>query len=305
MCDKLQRLRSHSHPPQPLELTHHPLQLLHERTRPRRPKHIHQLPVIPQRPVFSPLKPLKNLVPLQAIVRKNLPRIRQFIRRRNQPHIRRFFRHARNVRALPLGPTPFLPARLVRIRAPVHNPRHFPAKLFPDLIQPRQPALILHRIMQQRRNHLILAPAMLDHDRRHAQQMPHVRLPLALPPLKLMQLRRIAQRLHKPLRQHRRPRVRPILSHDFLRCSGGSSDPFLCRSLLRLLIVFCSGESLDSHLCLLRRPRWRTPHPLTSHLFPRDPQTTAAASCSTTATSPNTTTPTSPSSQTPHTTPYT
>ena len=61
----------------------------------------------------------------------------------------------------------------------------------------------------------VFPAAMLNYNGRDTEQMPYIRLTFALTPLKLMQLCRVSQRLHKSIGQHWCCVVCPVLSHCF------------------------------------------------------------------------------------------
>src|SRR5580658_3593137 len=90
----------------------------------------------------------------------------------------------------------FQPGRLrldVRIGAAFHDSRHAHAEFATDLAQPWLPALIFHRIMQQRRDCFVFVAAVRQHNRRDAEQMPDIRTPGAPAQLPRMNARRIHQ----------------------------------------------------------------------------------------------------------------
>jgi hypothetical protein len=64
--------------------------------------------------------------------------------------------------------------------------------------------LVLDGVMQERRDNLVFAASVLNHDGRNAEQMAHVRLSFSLAALMEVQLRRIAKRLDETIREDRR-----------------------------------------------------------------------------------------------------
>jgi hypothetical protein len=64
-----------------------------------------------------------------------------------------------------------------------------------DALQHRPPALVLHRVVQQRGDGRVLVAAVLDHERRHRQQVRDVRRGLALARLRRVGLEGEPQRV--------------------------------------------------------------------------------------------------------------
>jgi hypothetical protein len=111
--------------------------------------------------------------------------------------------HLGDVGALSFVPIAFFAGYFIGIRAAIDDTRHAFTEFFANFIEAGEAALVLHGIVQQRRDDFILAAAMLNHDSRDAKQMADVGLAFALAALVEMEFCRIAKRFHKTVCEER------------------------------------------------------------------------------------------------------
>jgi len=174
------------------QLCSHAIQFLNELAGTAGPQDFRNLIVIPQRPLFTAFEALPHRIAMGSQIGENLTSVVEFVRRRHEA-----YRGICIAQMLQVFLLTFEPGRFrvgVRVGASLDNVRHRFAKLPPDFPKPPFSALILHGIVQQRRDRFILVAAMRQHRRCHAQKVRDIRPRGSLPELGSVEPRSIAQR---------------------------------------------------------------------------------------------------------------
>ena len=174
------------------QLCHYAVQFLNELARTAGPKDFRNLVVIPQRPLFTAFEALPHRIAMGSQIGENLASVVEFVRRRHEAYRGICIAQMLQVFLLSFEPGRF---RLgIGVGASLDDVRDPFAKLPPDFPEPPFPALVLHGIVQQCRDRLILVAAMRQHRRGHAQKVCDIGPRGSLAELCSVEPGRIAQR---------------------------------------------------------------------------------------------------------------
>src|SRR5947209_5538792 len=148
------------------------------------PQPAYELPVVPERPLASATEALPQALPVRPVVAEDRARIVELVAARDEADGGRTMPQVPEVSLLPLAPRGLWPG--TRVGAAEDDLGHPLAETPAEL---RGLQILLHRVVQQRRDCLVLVGAVLEGEARDAEQVGDVGNPSALPELPCMQPR--------------------------------------------------------------------------------------------------------------------
>src|SRR6266545_7975401 len=192
-------MRCKSHTCDLLELADHAVELVHERAPADLAEGVHERAVIPE-VIRVGIEPSPQFLPHQAVVEEHRARVVNLVRERDAHDLRRCRREMLDV--LLLARTPGRLRHDVGVAAARDDLRHVVAEAGADVDQTLGPALVFDRVVEKRRDRLLLAASVFQHERGNAEQMGHVGDVAALPALGGVSLRGVRQGFFEPRSEH-------------------------------------------------------------------------------------------------------
>src|SRR6266511_2247614 len=192
-------MRCKSHTCDLLELADHAVELVHERAPADLAEGVHERAVIPE-VIRVGIEPSPQFLPHHPVVEEHRARVVNLVRERDAHDLRRCRREMLDV--LLLARTPGRLRHDVGVAAARDDLRHVVAEAGADVDQALGPALVFDRVVEERRDRLLLAASGFQHERGNAEQMGHVGDVAALPALGGVSLGGVSQGLLERRSEH-------------------------------------------------------------------------------------------------------